>query len=275
LPRLHGRLRLVLHRIRGDAMMLVAGMIAVVCAADHLPTPDLAVPLLDDAHGILAEVLTASVRSGGVDYAALRQNRVALDRYRAQLAATPLPTAREAQLALWINAYNAHTLALVLHLLPTDTATWPSWSIRSGGGADGSVWQRWTMTVAGTDLSLDAMEHARLRPLGEPRIHLAITCASRSCPPLAAAPYQAATLEAQLRAATAAFVSDPRQVRVADGAVVTNPILAWFADDFGGASGVRTFLQNAGGPAADALARGAQVVSGTYDWSLNLPRSTP
>ena len=38
-------------------------------------------------------------------------------------------------------------------------------------------------SVRGKTYTLDEMEHAVLRPLGDPRIHMAINCASRSCPP--------------------------------------------------------------------------------------------
>ena len=69
---------------------------------------------LDADHSIFAGVLSKVVHTDGVDYAALHADPSQLHAYLAQLAMAQVPEGREAQLAFWINAYNAATLALVL-----------------------------------------------------------------------------------------------------------------------------------------------------------------
>ena len=53
-------------------------------------------------------------------------------------------------------------------------------------------------TIGGRDVSLDDIEHGIVRPLGDPRAHAAVICASLSCPPLRREPWDAARLSAQL-----------------------------------------------------------------------------
>lgn len=245
---------------------------AAALASDAVPTPAVAAPPLDAAHALLARVLARVVEADGVDYGALVADHADLDAYRAQLALDPVPTAGPARMAHLINAYNAFTLALVVQLLPADRARWRRWSIKDGGGLLASVWKRYTFALGGQRYSLDQIEHELLRPMGDPRVHFAINCASRSCPRLAATPYLAATLEADLQRATAAFVGDPSQLRVTDGAVVLNPILDWFAADFEARGGVAAFLAGQTRDAAvkAALAAGAKLRFFDYDWHLNL-----
>ncbi|MFN0246668.1 MAG: DUF547 domain-containing protein [Kofleriaceae bacterium] len=229
-------------------------------------------PAIDAEHSQLAPVLTRSVRPTGVDYAALRANHADLDTYRAQLAAATIPEAPAEKMALYINAYNAWTLALVIEKLPTDPAAWPAWSIKDAGSLTQNVWKTFEFELAGKRYTLDALEHELLRPMGDPRIHFAINCASKSCPPLAATPYTAAGLERQLADAVKVFVDDPTQLRLKGKSLQVNPILDWFKDDFKAGGGVAAFLkQHVTTPAVRAhLAAGGDFTYFDYDWRLNL-----
>jgi len=240
--------------------------------AVDVATPAITASVLDAQHSDLAIVLKSVVKTDGVDYAALQRNTSALDRYRVQLARTTTPSDAHEKIAFYINAYNAFTLALVAEQLPKDTSAWNRWSIKDAGGWFTSVWKYYTFELAGTRVTLDQLEHAMLRPLGEPRIHFAINCASRSCPSLAATPYLATTLEQQLEVAAKSFASNPYHLRLVDGSIITNPILSWFAADFSKGGGVATFLASrvSPSPLAQKLTAGATLTYFTYDWSLNL-----
>jgi len=246
--------------------------LVAACAAEPIATPALAPPPLDPDHSLLGGVLARIVKPDGVDYVALLADHADLDAYRAQLARAPIPSAGPERMAHLINAYNAWTLALVIERLPTDKSLWPTWSIKEGGGALASVWKRYTFELGGQRLTLDQVEHAELRKLGDPRIHFAINCASRSCPALAAHPYRARTLDADLEAATSAFLRDPSQLRVAAGKLSLNPILDWFAADFDAQGGVRAFLlaRLPEGPAKSLLSASRGLAFFDYDWRLNL-----
>ncbi len=244
----------------------------VACAVEEMPIPSVAAPPLDAEHREFAAVLHLAVKLDGIDYAALRADHAALDRYLAQLAATTVPADRSGKLALFINAYNAETLALVISKLPADPAAWPTWSIKDAGSLFTNVWKAYSFVIAGQRYTLDELEHTVLRPLGEPRIHFAINCASRSCPPLAVQPYLVATLDAQLEAIARAFATSPYQVRLVQGVLRINPILDWFGDDFTADGGVRAFLRARipAGPVGDYLAGSKPLKFFDYDWKLNL-----
>src|SRR5262245_34588704 len=127
-----------------------------------------------------------------VDYASLRGSADWEALLASLRAAEPARLATRAErLAFWIDAYNVLAIDLVRRHYPVE-------GIRSIGSLLSPVWKRPAGEVGGRPYSLDEIEHAILRPLGEPRVHGAIVCASVSCPPLRREPYRAAELAAQL-----------------------------------------------------------------------------
>ena len=203
-----------------------------------------------------------------VDYAALRGDP-AWRALLASLAAAPEPPAsdRDARLAYWINAYNILAIDVVV-------AHWPVASIRDVGSLLRPVWKIDAGTASGRVLSLDAIEHGILRPMGEPRIHLAIVCASTSCPSLAREPYRAERLDAQLDAAARGFVANPEKgVRADAHALRLSKIFDWFGEDFAASGGVLAFVRGHAAPelraAIDALGPDPALDWFDYDWALN------
>ena len=251
--------------------LCIYALAVIRLAAEDLPTPAITVPPLDPAQHELATVLTLCVKPHGVDYAALRRDHTALERYRAQLAATTMPKDKAGKIALLINAYNACTLHLVVLKLPADQAKWPKWSIKNAGDATADVWKAYTFELAGQRYTLDQMEHQLLRPLGDPRVHFAVNCASRSCPPLLSHPYLAATVDAQLESVATAFASDPYHVRLVSGKLQVNPILDWFSEDFTAVGGVAKFLAPRVSPKVRPYLDAEKSIDYfAYDWLLNL-----
>lgn len=173
---------------------------------------------------------------------------------------------RAQQMAYWINLYNAATLDVVLDAYPVS-------SIREvrGGLFNRGPWRQKLLTVGGEDLSLDDIEHRILRPIwNDPRVHYAVNCASIGCPNLRREPFSADRIEAQLNAAAVAYVNHPRGLRVVDGEVHASSIYEWYADDFGGPSGVlRHARRYASGAQAAALRGASRIHSYDYDWRLN------
>ena len=242
-------------------------------------------PQLPD-HSALTQVLATVVEGPVVNYSRLAADPAGLERYIAALASTErsaLEAAnRDDRLAFWINAYNACMLKRVIEHYP----------IRKAGGLlrlknaaagrpENSVWQIDDVftgahcPVAGADRSQDEIEHDIIRPMGDPRIHLAINCAALSCPPLVPQAYRGATLDRQLDERVMAFVRDPAhfEVSLTDGTptVTTNRVLDWFNEDFGGHEGVLAFFaEYLDGADRDAVADPrAGLAFFDYDWTLN------
>jgi hypothetical protein len=137
-------------------------------------------------------------------------------------------------LAFWINVYNAGALRLAgrAQRVGADTVL----------GVPGGFSRKFT-TIAGERLSLDGIEHGKLRRFGDPRIHAALVCGSVSCPTLRSEPYQGSSLDDQLE--------DQMRHFLAAGALVTEPdrrlvslsrVFLWFGADFVKPHRMPTFL---------------------------------
>jgi hypothetical protein len=235
----------------------------------------------DHQHGLYAQVLARVVRDGAVDYAALQRDRKMLDSYRALLAAVPGKTleswTRDQQLAFWINAYNTSVLATVIDHYPITRGSliglaFPANSIWQISGAFKAARHK----VAGRAKSLDNIEHDIVRPgFREPRVHMALVCAARGCPPLRAEPFVSDRLDAQLDEQTRGYLGDREHGFSWDSAakrLAISSIFKWFAEDFAAGGGVRAFVaQHLGDP---VLATAVRNTSNSlryldYDWTLN------
>jgi hypothetical protein len=173
--------------------------------------------------------------SGLVDYAGLRQDRDALDRFLDQVGRVSprnnpdLFSSEDEALAYFINVYNALTFQGVLGLDPDTDTVW---------GATGTGLKFFGLNkykIGGETLSLKQLEDDWIRAdFGDPRIHAALNCASLGCPRLPQEPFLPATLDQQLDAAMTEFVNQSRVVKVStDGKSVSmSKIFDWFRDDF-------------------------------------------
>lgn len=234
-----------------------------------------------------AAVLKARVNDAGlVDYAGLAESPQRLERFNAALAALSWDTydgwSDDAQIAFWINAYNALTLQLIIDNYPIEGETG---SIQEIPGA----WDTVTFPVMGEDMTLDHIEHGILREdFDEPRIHMALVCAAVSCPPLRREPYRGETLDARLDDQARRFLASPRGLVIDRGApggavVRLSSIFDWFADDFveqyggeaGGTDGaleaVLDFVAEYAPPAQRRFLETGEfeVEYLEYDWTLN------
>ena len=163
-------------------------------------------------------------------------------------------------IAFYINAYNILAVKMVVDNLPLD-------SIKDVGNLFKSVWKRRAGMIDGRDVSLDEIEHQQLRKLGEPRMHLAIVCASISCPDLRQEAYRGARLDAQLDDQTRRFLNNPgKGLRVAGERVEVSKIFKWFGEDFVADGGVEAFIRGHHDLPANATIK----TTIDYDWSLNL-----
>lgn len=183
-----------------------------------------------------------------------------------------------ARVAFWTNVYNAATQ----RALAADPGQYES--RRQFFGAD-------LLAVAGEPLSLDDIEHRILRrsyhkytmgylrvprPLRsrfadrhapderDPRVHFALNCGAKSCPPIAA--YTREALDDQFDLATRGYLEEHVDYDPAVGEALVPRVLLWFRGDFGGKRGVYAFLRR-----YDQLPRGAtpSLSYREWDWSFD------
>jgi hypothetical protein len=230
----------------------------------------------DHSHGQYARVLERFVSNGRVDYAGLKTNATGLRAYLEEVATVSSADFKAwtppQQLAFLLNTYNAATLQLVIE-------NYRVASIRKIGGLFKSPWSLPVVRLWGDTHSLDWLEHEIIRPsYPEPRIHFALVCAAKGCPPLRAEPYAGARLEEQLQEQARIFLqqTDKNHLDAAAKTLHLSPIFKWYGTDFTAngkslADYVRPYLSPA--DAALLTAPGWRVAFTKYDWSLNDTRT--
>lgn len=220
-----------------------------------------------DINILYNELLARHVRNGLVDYSGLKKEETILDNYLRDMERADMSKFSEnGRFAFYINTYNAWTLKLVLGSYPEIS------SIKEIRNGYGSPWKIPLIKVGGKFLTLDDIEHSILRPeFKDPRVHFAINCASRSCPPLAARAYEGTTLDKQLSEAATKFINDRENNYFKGDTLHLSRIFYWFRKDFDNdpidfasrlARGeLEKFIKNRG----DTI----RIRYLPYDWSLN------
>ena len=180
-------------------------------------------------------VVAASGYASHVDYAGMQADRAALESYLDSLSAVTNAEyqgwTKPQRLAFLINAYNAFTIELILSKFPNLE------SIKDLGSVFQSPWKREFVSLLGRQRSLDDIEHGMIRApgaFGEPRIHVALVCASIGCPMLRNEAYTAERLDAQLDDGLRRFLSDRSRNRfdAASGTLYVSKLFDWYGKDF-------------------------------------------
>ena len=213
-------------------------------------------------------------KDGRVNYKAWHAStadRQTLTNYIAHLsqANERIAAQKNAKLAFWINSYNAVTIEGILQVYPTT-------SIRKHTSETGgyNIWKNLKLIVGDTKINLHDIENARLRKMGEPRIHFAIVCASIGCPRLMNAAYMPNTLDKQLTTNAKDFFSRSQNLQVDPSSkmVKISKIIEWYGSDFGATPSQQIAALEKYWPAADVQALSAGGFRESYlpyDWNLN------
>lgn len=241
------------------------------------------------------KALAIDDRGKRVDYRRLRESQVY--RYfcseltpklqRVHLSALE---SRAEGLAFWINLYNALVIDAVISFGIQHRVT-------EGWLGIVRFFRRAAYNIGGLRFSLEDIEHGVLRAnRGHPyspgaqfatndpridavvypvdqRIHFALNCASRSCPPISV--YTVEGIDAQLDGATRNFIDHEVRLNEKRGRLEISQIFKWYEADFGGRPGVIDFLLSYlpnGGRRAFLSARGehTRLAYLPYQWELNI-----
>jgi hypothetical protein len=218
-------------------------------------------------NSVYAVLLKKYVKNGMVDYQGFKNEESKLDQYLKVLEKIDSSKlSRNEQFAFYINAYNAWTIKLVLSDYPGVK------SIKELGSIFKSPWKKKLARIDGDVVSLDHIEHGILRPIfKDPRVHFAINCASKGCPPLRAEPYLGDVLDQQLDEMAKAFIDDPTRNRLEGKTLYVSRIFKWFKEDFRNDI-VGFFQEYAQGnlkKELDSSTEEIEVKYLAYDWTLN------
>ena len=198
---------------------------------------------------------------------------------------------QEEKLSFWINLYNLLTIDAVLQFNVKKSVTEGLFGVIS-------FFRRAAYVIGGYRYSLEDIEHGILRSnRGVPffpgkqfaaddprlafvvdafdaRIHFALNCASRSCPPIAY--YTTEGINKQLNLAAANFIQGETILDKSGVMVRVSRIFKWYAKDFGGKTGmlelVRGFLpeDDMRRKLIENFGRNVMMKFVPYDWHLNI-----
>ncbi len=173
----------------------------------------------------------------------------------------------EEKLTFWINVYNVLAVKVVVDNYPVK-------SIKDVGSVFKAVWKRPAGVVAGKERTLNEVEHEILRKMGDPRIHVAIVCASVSCPDIRNEAYTAEQLDAQLDDQMRKFLENRGKGLKIDEKkkrIYLSAIFKWFKDDFESQGGVISFISQYVSPSEKKNLQkfGKNLKYLDYNWELN------
>ncbi len=255
----------------------------------QVPQTLLAQPLPDlnwsDWDGLLRKHVTwnAAGVASSVSYRGFQADRATLAKvlegFSAVTRAQYEAMKKEDRLAFLINAYNAFTIELILTRYPDLK------SIRDLGSLIQKPWSKKFFRLLGEERTLDNVEHDMIRAPGafdDPRIHMAVVCASVGCPALRPEAFTGARLESLLDDSVRRFLRDRSRNRVNSGSgkLEVSRIFDWYRGDFEkghkGISSREAFFARYAEALGDDAATRQQIRDARmgiafldYDWSLN------
>jgi hypothetical protein len=201
--------------------------------------------------------------SGGVKYAEWKSNAGDLQALQTVVDGIAKENAsameKKAQLAFYVNAYNAWILHEALEKYPTKSVKDALFTFFTGK----------RITVAGQQTSFNALEKETIRSkFNDPRVHFALNCASRSCPPLSRQAFTAGNLEGQFETLAKGYVNSDKGVKYNAAAKTAelSKIFDWYKDDFKGEGGVLAFINKR---RSSPIPNDAKISYQDYDWALN------
>jgi len=251
---------------------------------------------LQISQSVLALKQSAIFDENGVNYSSLRTSDVYKNFQRTTAAClrdfdlSDLIT-QEEKLSFWINLYNLLMIDAVLQFGVQKSVT-------EGWFGVISFFRRAAYLIGECRYSLEDIEHGILRTnRGHPffpgkhfavndprlahsvttfdaRIHFALNCASRSCPPIAV--YSSDRINEQLDQASANFINSETSLDKSGVLLWVSRIFQWYLKDFGGKTGMLKMLQrylpedDLRWKLIENFSEMVMVKFTPYDWHLNI-----
>lgn len=204
--------------------------------------------------------LNKYVEKGQVDYAEIKDNFQEIEKLYNQVGSMDLSAANdEERKAFYINAYNLIVIYQVSKYYPLKSAL-----DRSG------FFDKVDHRIAGKEMTLNQLEIGILiRKYNDPRIHFALACAAKGCPPLADFAFKPSILDAQLDKRSRKALNDSYFIRVypEKKRVEISKIFDWYKKDFS-ANGQEP-LKFINKYRNSKIPGSYEVAFYEYDWSLN------
>ena len=179
-------------------------------------------------HKLWTEFLQRHVSSSGhVNYKTMLKDKNNLIDYVIELKTHTPGTdwSNDEKLAYYINLYNVYTIQFILTKYPVTSPKKIKYS-------SSDIWHLKLVKFGKKTITLTQLENDIIRAFGDPRIHFAINCGAKSCPPLLNRAYEAATLNTDLTKVTKAFLNNNKSNIIKPKKLQLSKIFEWYAVDF-------------------------------------------
>ena len=223
-------------------------------------------PIILDSSKSLDTILSSYVDdSGNVNYKGIVKNPFALDEYLnfiEQISPDSHPDyfkTEDSKKAYWINVYNALILKIMIEN--------PGKDILDIGYIGHDVFLK-RFKVGNKRISPSFIENKILRKMKDPRIHFAINCASKSCPPLGNRILLEIDLDKQLDQKAFKFINNTDNVFInhEEKTIYLNKIFKWFEKDF---ENLKSYISIYLDDIDMELIKYYNIKFFKYDWSKN------
>ncbi|RIJ34395.1 DUF547 domain-containing protein [Pontibacter oryzae] len=235
--------------------ILCLALVAIILAL-----PAIHATAAPDFYTTYTALLQRHVHQGEVNYTTLQKDRTLLRQLVNQVAGYNLKEASVAEKkAFYLNAYNLLVLDQVL-------AHYPLKSVMDVEG----FFDRTQYKVAGEQLTLNELEKQKLlQPYKDARVHFALVCAAKSCPPLRSQAFMPQSVEQQLQDQAKRALNNPEfvKIQVNGKQVQISEIFKWYKDDFlNEAESITAYINKF---RSTPLPAKYSLSYYTYNWQLN------
>lgn len=249
------------------AFSILLTLISNTNSSAEMVYPDSAGP----DNSLFTQVLRDHVKNGAVDYKAIKQDHRFAEYIEILKNTNPEAIAAKDRLAFWLNVYNAFTVKVVIDQYPINSIMNKfKYALKQ------SNFHKKLVEINGQKYSLNDVEHNIIRPYGDARIHFALVCAAKSCPPLRREAYEPDRLDEQLNDQARIFLRDTDKnfIDFQNKKAEISSIFDWFKEDFEkNASSVLEFisryLPEDQSAKLQANSNTFEIEHKNYNWDLN------
>ncbi len=214
---------------------------------------------LQDYFRQVDKFLSANVKAGKVNYKGINGDKKNLDALVNYVAAKQKFSSASEEKAFYLNTYNILVIKGIVNNYPT-----------KGPMEIAGFFDKKQYAINGTSLTLNNIENDIVRKkFSDARIHFALVCGAKSCPPIQPYAFRPEKLDAQLDLVTRQSIQNSAFTKIdtKNNKASVSMLFNWYKDDFIKAKGsVLGFLNSY---LKKPLPANTSIDNYTYDWALN------
>jgi Protein of unknown function, DUF547 len=203
--------------------------------------------------------LVKQVKSGKVNYKAIAADKIKLEEIITYAATKQKFTNADEKKAYYLNTYNMLVIKGIINNYPT-----------KGPMEIKGFFDKKEYVVNGASVTLNYIENDIIRKTyNDARIHFALVCGAKSCPPIPNYAFITSKLESQLDVLTKQSIQNKNFTKIdaANNKASISMLFNWYKDDFIKSKGSVIAFLNA--YLKTPIAETTVVENYTYDWALN------